>query len=62
MKFILPYKGFYSGFYQVPFLSLKTGTPTFISERDGNQNDFRTPRWLLTVFVFQNFNHVINEV
>ena len=26
----------------------------FISERDVRQNDFRTPRWLLTVFVFQN--------
>ena len=40
----------------------------FIFESDVRPNDFRTVRWLSTVFVFQNFdmmwnfNHVINEV
>ena len=34
-------------------------TPTFISERDIRQNDFRTPRWLSTVFVFQNFEMML---
>ena len=31
----------------------------FISERDFRQNDFRTPRWFSTVFVFQNLDMML---
>ena len=39
-------------------LSLETenADPFPISERDVRQNDFRTPRWLSTAFVFQNLD------
>ena len=31
----------------------------FISDRDVRQNDSRSPRWLLTVFVLQNFDMML---
>ena len=42
-------------FYHVPFSAYRKRRP-FISEHDFRQNDFRTPRWLSTVFVFQNLD------
>ena len=56
-KFILPFKGFNSVFFSKCYF--KRGhrkRRPFISECDVHQNDFRTLRWLSTVFVYQNFD------
>ena len=54
---ILPYKGFDNIFLPCAILSFRRRKRRpFISEHDFRQNDFRTPRWLSTVFVFQNLD------
>ena len=54
---ILPYKGFDNIFLPCAILSFRhRKRRPFISEHDFSQNDFRTPRWLSTVFVFQNLD------
>ena len=54
---ILLYKGFDYIFLPCAILSFRHRKRRFfILEHDFRQNDFRTPRWLSTVFVFQNLD------
>ena len=57
---ILPYKGFDSIFFTMCRFKLRyRKRRPFIYERDFRQNDFRTPRLLSTVFVFQNLDMML---
>ena len=57
---MLPFKAFYIFFFlSSAILSLDTETATLHFESDVRPNDFRTLRWLSTVFVFQNFDMML---
>ena len=55
VKFILLHKGF----YHFPFKLRHRKRWHFISERGVRRNDFRTPRWLSTVFLFRNLDMML---
>ena len=48
--------------YHVPFKLRHRKRRPFISERGFRQNDFQTPRWLSTVFVFQNLGMMLGSL
>ena len=59
MKFILPYKRFYSVFFTMGHSKLRQRKRLpLIPERDVRPNNFRTPRWLSAVFVSQNLDMI----